>query len=301
MGHVLVLGSLNADLVVRCPRMPKSGETVFGTDLQRHPGGKGLNQAIAAARAGAHVSMCGAVGNDESGEWLRENLRQDQVEDSHIACVPGPSGTALIEVDDFGRNRIVVISAANTAVTPEAAVAAVTSAPDDAVVLAGFEVPMDAVTAGVRAAREHGLITVVNPAPALPIPDELLAHTDVLIPNEHEVLELSSDGTDIEAAIAALRERGVATVIVTLGDQGARWQSPQGVGSQPTFTVRAVDTVAAGDAFCGTFAATLADGKPLEDAITRALAAGALTVTQAGAVPSLPHAVDIDRLMASGT
>jgi ribokinase len=297
MGDVLVIGSLNVDLVVRCPRMPESGETVFGTDLQRHAGGKGLNQAIAAARAGASVSMCGAVGDDDSGAWLREQLRRDSVDDGLITAASGPSGTALIEVDDAGRNRIVVISAANTTVTPDHTIAAISAASDDTIVLAGFEVPMETVTAGIIAARERGLTTIVNPAPALAPPAELLAATDVLIPNEHEVLALT-DADAIDTAIAQLHASGVRDIIVTLGENGARWSNIDGDRVMPTFLVDAVDTVAAGDAFCGALAATLASGAGLEDAIRRALAAGALAVTRAGAVPSLPTAERIDALLA---
>ncbi len=296
MGDVLVIGSLNADLVVRCARMPEPGETVFGSDVQRHPGGKGLNQAIAAARAGAAVAMCGSVGDDDSGAWLREQLRADGVDDAHICVAPGPSGTALIEVDDAGRNRIVVVSGANANLTPEQASAAVAAAPDDAVVLAGFEVPMATVTAGIVAAHGRGLTTIVNPAPAMPLPAELLAATDVLIPNEHEVLAIT--GTDsLDAAVSHLRSSGVSDVIVTLGEHGARWVNVDGDRVMPTFAVDAIDTVAAGDAFCGALAATLASGVDMDDAIRRALAAGALAVTSAGAVPSLPTGQQIDALL----
>jgi len=293
MGDVLVIGSLNVDLVVRCARMPDVGETIIGDSLERHPGGKGLNQAIAAARDEARVQMCGCVGDDEAGEWLREILADDAVDDGFVARSSGPSGTALIEVDDEGRNRIVVVPAANDYVTGEQAVESVDAQPAGSVVLASLEVPLEAVTAGLIAARRRGLITVLNPAPAATLPTELLAATDYLIPNEHEVLEITGC-TDIDSAIVALRDAGVSTVIVTLGDQGLRWSGPLGEGSAPAVEVEAIDTVAAGDSFCGVFASVLANGQGVDAALVRATHAAAITVTRRGAVPSLPRASETD-------
>ena len=291
--RVLVIGSLNADLVVRCARMPETGETLIGRSLTRTPGGKGLNQAIAAARDGAAVDMCGCVGYDETGGWLREELDSEKVDDAFITQVDDTSGTALIEVDDEGRNRIVVVPGANSLLTAAHAVAAVAAQPEGSVVLASLEVPIDTVTAGIIAARERGLTTIVNPAPAAPLPPELLAATDVLIPNEHEVLELTGAAT-IDDAITELLSAGVGTVIVTLGDKGVRWSGAFGTGAFPSLEVQAVDTVAAGDAFCGVTAAAWARGWEGEAALTRGLVAGAITVTRPGAVASLPRKAEID-------
>lgn len=301
MGHVLVIGSLNVDLVVRCARMPDVGETVIGESLERHPGGKGLNQAIAAARDEASVQMCGCIGSDDSGAWLREVLDGDRVDDSFVYEVDGSSGTALIEVDNDGRNRIVVVPGANQFLAAEHAVDAVRAQPPGTVVLASLEVPIDAVTAGLIAARERNLITVLNPAPAATLPDELIAATDYLIPNEHEILEITGQ-EDIDAAIADLRRIGAGMVIVTLGDQGIRWSGPLGDGAARAVDVEAIDTVAAGDSFCGVFASVLADGQGWDGALGRATHAAAITVTRRGAVPSLPRASEtnafIDRLLA---
>lgn len=294
--RVLVIGSLNVDLVVRCERMPEAGETLIGRSLTRTPGGKGLNQAIAAARDGAEVDMCGAVGFDETGDWLREELFSEKVDDSFIIQAGDTSGTALIEVDDQGRNRIVVVPAANSLLTAEQTVAAVAAQPEGSVVLASLEVPLDTVTAGIIAARERGLTTIVNPAPAARLPAELLEATDVLIPNEHEVLELTEADT-IDTAIAELLAAGVGTVIVTLGDKGVRWSGRFGTGALPALEVEAIDTVAAGDAFCGVTAAALTDGYGGESALTRGLVAGAITVTRPGAVASLPRAEQIDAMV----
>ena len=293
MGHVLVIGSLNVDLVVRCERMPDVGETVIGESLERHPGGKGLNQAIAAARDEAVVQMCGCVGDDDSGPWLRDVLSSNNVNGEHTTDMTGTSGTALIEVDDDGRNRIVVVPAANARLTAELAVAAVHAQPSGTVVLASLEVPIDAVTAGLIAARERGFTTILNPAPAATLPTELLAATDHLIPNEHEVIDITG-ARDIDSAIIALRQAGVGHVMVTLGDQGIRWSSSQGEGHAPAVEVEAIDTVAAGDSFCGVFAAGLSRGHHWRNAIDRATHAAAITVTRRGAVPSLPTASEID-------
>lgn len=294
--RVLVIGSLNADLVVRCARMPEAGETLIGRSFARTPGGKGLNQAIAAARDGAEVEMCGAVGFDETGEWLRELLADENVDDAFIIEAGETSGTALIEVDDEGRNRIVVIPAANGLLEPAHAIAAVAAQPAGSVVLASLEVPIDTVTAGIIAARERGLTTIVNPAPAADLPAELLAATDVLIPNEHEVLEVTGAAT-IDDAIAELLTAGVGTVIVTLGEKGVRWSGVFGTGAFPTLAVQAVDTVAAGDAFCGVTSAAIADGYAGDAALTRGLIAGAITVTRVGAAQSLPRAAEIDAVI----
>lgn len=276
--------------------MPEVGETLMGRSLTRTPGGKGLNQAVAAARDGAEVEMCGSLGLDEMGYWLREELDSEKVDDSFITQTDDTTGTALIEVDDAGRNRIVVVPAANSLLTAEHAVAAVAAQPEGSVVLASLEVPIDTVTAGIIAARERGLTTIVNPAPATRLPAELLEATDVLIPNEHEVLELTEADT-IDTAIQELLAAGVGTVVVTLGDKGVRWSGRFGTDALPALDVEAIDTVAAGDAFCGVTAAALADGYVGESALTRGLVAAAITVMRPGAVASLPRAKQIDAMV----
>ena len=218
------------------------------------------------------------------------------MDDAFIIEAGETSGTALIEVDDEGRNRIVVVPAANGLLEPAHAIAAVAAQPAGSVVLASLEVPIETVTAGIIAARERGLTTIVNPAPAARLPAELLAATDVLIPNEHEVLEVTGAAT-IDDAIAELLAAGVGTVIVTLGEKGVRWSGAFGTGAFPTLAVQAVDTVAAGDAFCGVTAAAIADGYAGDAALTRGLIAGAITVTRVGAAQSLPRAAEIDAVI----
>ena len=298
-GTVVVVGSLNVDLVVGLERMPAPGETVLGSTLERHPGGKGLNQAVACARLGARVAMVGAVGSDDSGAWLTQIAGDEGIDTTPIAIVDGPSGTALIEVDATGGNRIVVVPGANAHVTADAATRAIRTL-KPSVVLAQGEVPLPTIEAAMRAGLEAGAITVLNPAPVLDYPAELLALVDVLVPNEHEAFALTGLDTATEAgALAAARrllEHGCGTVVMTRGDQGSLWADANGAGTVPTHPVQAIDTVAAGDAFCGGLVSALAAGMDLQAALMRASAAGALATTKVGAVPSLPTLAEVDAL-----
>lgn len=300
-GTVIVVGSLNLDLVVGLERMPNPGETVLGSTLERHPGGKGLNQAVACARLGARVAMVGAVGDDDSGAWLRDIAAQEGIDVSPIATVPGPSGTALIEVDATGGNRIVVVPGANAHVTAQAAEEAI-AAIRPTVVLAQGEVPLPTIIAAMRAGLTAGAITVLNPAPVLDYPNELLALVDVLVPNEHEAFALTGLDTATEAgataAARALLAHGCGTVVMTRGAQGSLWVDANGAGTVGTHPVTAIDTVAAGDAFCGGLVSALADGQDLQAALKRASAAGALATTKVGAVPSLPTLDEVQALLA---
>jgi ribokinase len=293
--RVIVVGSLNVDIVVTVPRMPHSGETVFGTGVENHAGGKGLNQAVAAARLGAPVTMIGAVGHDSGADFLRGVVSTEGIDDRFIASAPGPSGTALIEVDDTGANRIVVVTAHDvTEAIHEVGVAAV--------VLVQGEVPVPAIEAAMRAGRAIGARTVLNPAPVFDLDRSLLALVDVLIPNEHEAAQLTGLHTDssVDAteAAQALVSSGVGCVVITRGSRGSVWAHAQGSGSFGVFDVTPIDTVAAGDAFCGGFAAALAEGREFIEALRWASAAGALSTTARGAVPSLPHRKAVEALLA---
>jgi ribokinase len=303
-GRVVVVGSLNQDIVVGLERMPDSGETVFGHSLERHAGGKGLNQAVAAARVGAPVSMIGAVSQDSAGDFLLRVVEEEGIDDATIARVEGFAGTAVIEVDDAGANRIVVIPGANALLTAEHVTAAIDTIPDVAIVLTQGEVPADAVAAALAAGRARGATTILNPAPVQEYPDEVWALVDIAIPNEHETELLTGHvtGTSADATAAAriLAERGAGTVIVTRGAKGSVWATLTTSGSSGAFTVRPVDTVAAGDAFCGALAAALADGRSLSEALRWGSAAGALAATKAGAVPSLPMRDEVEHLVNAG-
>ena len=302
-GRVVVVGSLNVDLVVGLERMPAPGETVMGETLERHPGGKGLNQAVAAARLGARVSMIGTVGSDDSGVWLQGIVRAEGIDATGIISADGPSGTALIEVDPTGMNRIVVIPGANAALTAADVTAAINAIDDVAVVLTQGEIPLEAITAAMAAGRACGARTILNPAPVRDYPASLLALVDFLVPNEHEAAHLSGLPTDslVDASEAArhFTGEGVPNAIITRGARGAVWVSPSSSGSVPAYRVTPVDTVAAGDAFCGGLAAALASGEPLPEALRWASAAGALATTIAGAVPSLPTRDAVEQLLTS--
>lgn len=297
---VVVVGSLNLDLVVGLQRMPNPGETVFGDRLERFAGGKGLNQTVAAARAGARVAMIGAVGSDDAGAWLLDLVVREGIDGSAIRTVDGPTGTAIIEVDPGGMNRIVVVAGANAQVDGDQVQQAIARLDDPAVVLVQHEVPSAAVRAAMRAGRDHGAVTILNPAPARDLGDIDPTDIDLLVPNEHEAAHLAgmptADLPQAQAAAARLLEAGFGTVVITRGANGVIWSGSAGSGSMPAFEVTAVDTVAAGDAFCGGLAASLAEGLLLPDALRRASAGGALAASASGAVPSLPYRTAIDSL-----
>jgi ribokinase len=282
-GRVCVVGSANLDLVATTPRLPAPGETVLGTDYAEHAGGKGLNQAVAAARAGATTTFIGAVGGDDAGRFLLDQLAAAGI-DADVARSERPTGRAVITVDDGGENSIVVVAGANTDVR-------VTTVPSVDVLLTQLEVPRDTVAAALQLARAAGIVTVLNPAPAAALAGELLALVDVLVPNEHE---LATVGT-ADALIAA----GVGAVVTTLGGAGVRVVTHDQEWHVPPFAVHPIDTTGAGDAFCGALAARLAAGDPLDLAVRAAAAAGALATTRHGAVPSMPMAAEIAALLAA--
>jgi len=286
---VVVVGSANLDLVARTLRLPGPGETVLGSDFAQHPGGKGLNQAVAAARAGASVAFVGAVGDDDAGRVLRSVAATEGIDVSGLSVADGvATGRAVITVDDSGENSIVVVPGAN-------AFAYVGDLSAATVVLAQLEVPVATVIAAFAVARAAGSRTVLNPAP-VPVgglPDELLSLCDVLVPNEHEV--------ELLGGVDELLASGVAAVVVTQGAAGVTvTEAPDATTwSVEAFEVDPVDTTGAGDAFCGALAARLAAGADLRPAVRYAAAGGALATTTAGAVPSLPHAADIERLLSA--
>ncbi|MFF5568616.1 ribokinase [Streptomyces sp. NPDC012623] len=292
MTGIVVLGSTNMDLVAYAARAPRLGETVTGRAFRTVPGGKGANQAIAAARAGGEVAMIGAVGDDEYGALLRHTLEASGVDTDLLRTAEGPSGTAHVVVDDEGANAIVVIPGANGTVTHlapgEESVIATASA-----LLLQLELPLDAVLAGALAARRHSVRTVLTPSPAQPLPPELLGAVDLLVPNEHEAATLTGIADVRMSAEALLRQ--VPEVVVTLGAAGslyaARGAEPVTV---PAPRVRAVDTTAAGDTFVGVLAVALGEGRPMTDAMGRASAAAALCVQRPGASTSMPYRTEIE-------
>jgi ribokinase len=316
MPEILVVGSLNADLVVRAPRFPQPGETISGEDLQVIPGGKGANQAVAAVRHGAQVSMLGRVGNDGFGDFLLDNLKENNVDISRIQRDEASTGTAIIVVDSNGQNSIVLSAGANGNVTAEDVENA--SFADHKLLLLQLEIPTPTVLAATRRAREHGLSVILNPAPAKELPDELISLVDYLIPNETELNLLTgievNDIPSAELAAKSLLARGVKHVIVTLGSKGALIVNKERITTVDAYPVDVVDTTAAGDAFIGGFAYQLLESANLlgnlqehtltgtrapvlQKAVRYACACGALATTKFGAQPSLPTKEEIERFM----
>ena len=288
MTDVVVVGSANVDLVLPVRRIPRPGETVLASGLSRGPGGKGANQAVAAARGGATTAFVACLGDDDGGSLLREALGGAGVDLRLVRHTTKPTGMAIITVDEAGENAITVAPSANAElVLDDRSTAAIAAA---RVVLAQLEIPLDTVRAAARAAR----YMIVNAAPAAALDDELLARVDLLVVNEHEAAVVSGvDGVPSETGPALLDR--VPAVVVTLGADGAlvlqRDTAPEHV---PGIAVDVVDTTAAGDTFCGVLAAALARGEKLPDAVRRANAAGSLSVQTAGAIPSVPDVAAID-------
>ena len=284
---VVVVGSLNLDLVATSPRHPAPGETVLGTHFAEFPGGKGLNQAVAAARSGAKVAIVGAVGDDDAGRRLRSVVRDEGIDDRFLETVEGvPTGRALITVDATGENSIVVVPGANAAVEVDSG-----SLPTGRVTLLQLEVPIETVVASASIAKRRSSTIVLNPAPATAdLPAELLAQCDVVVPNEHEI--------DLIGGSAHLLAAGVSTLIVTRGGAGSDLVTTVGQRTVSPFAVTPIDTTGAGDAFCGALSAQLAAGADVIDAVRYANAAGALATTAVGAVPSLPTRQAVEALVA---
>jgi ribokinase len=294
---ILVVGSLNMDLVVRVARHPRVGETLLGGEFQTFPGGKGANQAVAAARLGAAVRMIGCVGSDAFGAGLLAAVEKDGVDTSCIRKDDSAaSGVALITVSQDGQNTIVVAAGANAQLSAQDVLSAEAAFEDAGAVVLQLEIPLPAVEAAARLGRKHGAVVLLNPAPAQPLSDGLLALVDYLIPNQTELQQLAGL-SNLDHAASALLGRGVRNLVVTLGEQGARWVSAAGMVDAPAFKVQAVDTVAAGDAFVGAFAVALAEGRPVAQALRYGNAAGALAVTRAGAQPSLPSRAELEAFL----
>jgi ribokinase len=294
-GSVAVVGSLNLDLVIRVAELPGPGETVSGGDLFRNPGGKGANQAVAAARLGRRVAMVGCVGDDQAGHELLASLEAAGVDGSRVRVVEGvPSGTACITVSEDGENQIVVSPGANARLTPDdvAAAAAVRSA---AVTLLQLEVPLETVAA---AARTAGGRVVLNPAPVRALPAELLGRIDVLVPNRVELARLAGGPVPrtVEQAAELAGRLGARAVVVTLGADGALVVEDGRAGHVAAVPVRPVDTTAAGDAFCGGLADALAGGAGLQEAARRAVRVAAAACLRPGAQASLPTLAELAAL-----
>lgn len=301
---VVVVGSLNMDLVTRAERLPRGGETLIGKSFATVPGGKGANQAVAAARLGAQVSMVGCVGDDAYGEQLRGALLAEAIDCQAVSVIEGSSGVALIVVDDSSQNAIIIVAGANAQLAPEvvAGFDAILQAAD--VIICQLEVPYSTVGYALKRGRELGKTVILNPAPASgPLPADWYASIDYLIPNESEASALSglpvNSRESAEAAAGQLIAAGAGKVIVTLGAQGSLFADGASVEYFPAPKVEAIDTTAAGDTFVGAFAAALAAGKSEAEAIGFGQVAAALSVTRAGAQPSIPTLCDVQAFVPS--
>ncbi|WP_297836282.1 ribokinase [Pseudomonas sp.] len=296
---VVVVGSLNMDLVTRAERLPRAGETLAGKSFSTVPGGKGANQAVAAARLGAHVAMVGCVGEDAYGEQLRAALVDEQIDCEAVTAVAGvSSGVALIVVDASSQNAIVIVAGGNGRLTPEVMVGFDSKLAEADVIICQLEVPMDTVAHTLKRGRELGKIVILNPAPVIgPLPAGWFPLIDYVIPNESEATALTGVSVDslasAEAAASKLLEAGASKVIITLGALGSLFADGQSFQHFPAPKVQAVDTTAAGDTFVGGFAAALARGQSESQAIGFGQIAAALSVTRAGAQPSIPTLNDV--------
>ena len=296
---IVVIGSSNTDMVVRCQRMPRPGETVLGGEFMMNPGGKGANQVVAVARLGGDAAFIGKVGDDLFGRQTREQLSGEGIDVAHLGTAAHcASGVALINVDAEGENSISVASGANAQLSPADIDAAEELIADAAIVLMQLEVPVATVTHAAKIAKKHGVMVVLNPAPApsTPLPDELLENVDIMIPNRTE-LELIS-GMPCTASVTAAVERmgalGVPTLVITLGSAGAMICRGGESTMVPSFKVMAVDTTAAGDTFCGGLCVALSEGKNIDEAVLFGNLAASLTVTRAGAQQAIPTRAEVD-------
>ena len=301
--RIVVVGSSNTDMIIQMPRIPRPGETILGGRFSMAAGGKGANQAVAAARAGGAVTFIARVGDDMFGRKAVEGFVADGIDVDHvIRDSQAPSGVALIFVADDGENSIGVASGANARLSPadvETARDAIASAD---VLVMQLETPLETVRAAAKIAADRRVRVILNPAPAQPLDDDLLGRVSILTPNETEAELLTGIRVDDEAtagkAARALLAKGVQTVLVTLGARGAFLATPEGGLPVPGFKVEPVDTTAAGDVFNGALAVALSEGRSLKESVRFANAAAALSVTKLGAQPSAPSRKEIDAFLA---
>ncbi len=300
---IVIVGSLNMDLVVRMPRIPRPGETLLGGVFKTFPGGKGANQAVAAARLGGKVTMIGCVGDDAFGREMRATLIQEGIDTTNILVHPeAATGVALIQVDAQGQNSIAVASGANFCLTSADVEKALQSIGEFEALVMPLETPLETVYAAAKIASQRGAQVLLNPAPAQVLERSLLELVDVLLPNEHEIALMTGiplhTPADTHRAADRLLALGVKNLLVTLGSQGSALFDASGQQTLiPACPVQAVDTTAAGDCFVGALAVGLCEGQSLQDAAKFASAAAALSVTREGAQPSLPQRADVEQFL----
>ena len=304
---VVVFGSLNLDLVAYAQVLPTLGQTVTGEKLLRFPGGKGLNQAIAAKRSGSQVKMIGALGADVEGEFLRQILNEEEIDSSSISTANEQTGIAVIEVAKDAQNRILIIPGANATVKFDKS-QLLSQSNNPKVCLAQLETPIKEVTKFLLAGKELNCTTILNPAPVQKLDLETITACDYLVVNESEASFLAGNTVDnltpeeAKQIAQKLLSNGSKKVIITMAEKGSLYLATEGEQQEiytPAYKVNAVDTTAAGDAFCGALATALAKNNSISDSLKFASAAGALATTKAGAVPSIPSQTEINKLIAN--
>ena len=299
---IIVIGSSNTDMVIRCSRLPRPGETVLGGSFMMNHGGKGANQAVAAAKLGGDTVFIGKVGDDVFGHQTVEMLTSLGIDTRFLGVsATEPSGVALINVDEHtAENSISVASGANGAIRPADIDAAEEVIASASLILMQLEIPIDTVTYAAKMTKRHGVTVVLNPAPAPsePLPEELLENVDIIIPNKTEAEVITGIAIDTPQdelrAIRSLHSKGISTVIFTLGSKGALLCQNGDCEEVPSFKVKAVDTTAAGDTFCGALCVGLSEGKEVRPAMIFANQAAAISVTRKGAQQSVPTRAEVD-------
>ncbi|MCE7617720.1 ribokinase [Vibrio fluvialis] len=304
MNKLVVLGSVNADHVLQVPSFPRPGETLYGRNYQVIPGGKGANQAVAAARLKADIGFIACVGDDSFGINIRESFKLDGMNISGVKMQPNcPTGIAMIQVSDSGENSICISAEANARLTAEVIEPDLARIREAKYLLMQLETPIDGIVKAAQVAKEARTNVILNPAPARELPDELLSCVDVITPNETEAEVLTgitvTDDESAQLAADALHRKGIEIVMITLGAKGV-WLSQNGRGTLiPGFRVQATDTTAAGDTFNGALVTGLLEEMPLESAIKFAHAAAAISVTRFGAQTSIPNRAEVDAFLAN--
>lgn len=298
MKNICVIGSLNMDLVVNVEKMPKAGQTLLGSNFKEVPGGKGANQAVAMARLNGNVTMIGKVGNDSFGETLVNSLKKDNINTNYIQVEEGPSGVALITVDKNAQNSIVVAPGANYKLTKEDIDKNIDAIKNSDIVVVQLETPLETIKYALKKAKELGKYTILNPAPAVVLEDEIIENVDLLTPNETELEIISqksiSNEDDINECAQIMINKGVKELIVTLGSKGSLYINKETSMFKKAYKVEAIDTTAAGDSYTGALAVAIANGKDMEYAMDFASKVGALSVMKEGAQSSLPTLIEVE-------
>ena len=294
MKNILVIGSLNMDLVINTDRMPQAGETIHGKGFAHFPGGKGANQASACARAGGNVKMLGKVGDDAYGDILLKNLSQDGVNINGIEREKISTGVAVITVFN-GENSIILDKGANGLVDRDYIDRHIDAIDWADYIIMQYEIPMETVVYVAQIVKSKGKTLIIDPAPMMEAPSELYRMADIILPNETETAQLVGEGNDDEASVKKIYELGCKNVIMTLGKKGSIYYNGENMINQPAYKVKAIDTTGAGDCFTGSMVAALASDKTMEEALEFASKASAIAVGRRGAQPSFPWKSEVEK------